>query len=305
VWNKQRKAETLLNVEDVALGYETRLQWNDKGTWVWSDKIAHPPVISKDTFEQAERRLASRGPSSAGRTVIRTRHGYALTGLLMHGQCGRRMQGSWNNQQAHYRCRFPSEYAIANKVDHPITVYLREAAVLGPLDTWLARAFDPSRIEHTLTSMEDLRPDTDVRAEVIRATLEECDRKLARHRAALEAGADPALVAAWSREVQAEQIAAQAQLTSLGTSHAAARRMTKDEIRGLVDALGGLLSILHEADPRDKLEVYRRLGLRLTYHHESGIILAETKPPPGMCVVSVSEGGLEPPQPLPVTSTSS
>jgi site-specific DNA recombinase len=50
---------------------------------------------------------------------------------------------------------------------------------------------------------------------------------------------------------------------------------------------------------------YRRLGLRLTYHHESGIILAETKPPPGMCVVSVSEGGLEPPQPSPATSTSS
>jgi site-specific DNA recombinase len=227
VWNKQRKVETLLNVEDVALGYETRLQWNDKGTWVWSDKIAHPPIISKDTFTQVERRLASSGPSSAGRTVIRTRHGYALTGLLIHGQCGRRMQGSWNNQQAHYRCRFPSEYAIANKVDHPITVYLREAAVLGPLDAWLARAFDPSRIEHTLTSMEDVRPDTDVRADVIRATLEECDRKLARHRAALEAGADPVQVAAWSREVQAERITAQAQLTGLGTSHATARRMTK------------------------------------------------------------------------------
>ena len=65
--------------------------------------------------------------------------------------------------------------------------------------------------------------------------------------------------------------------------------MTKHEIRGFVDALGGLLSILREADPRDKLEVYRRLGLRLTYDHESGSVLAETKPPPGMCVVSVSE----------------
>jgi site-specific DNA recombinase len=168
-----------------------------------------------------------------------------------------------------------------------ITVYLREAAILGPLDTWLAQAFDPSRIEHTLASMEDVRPDTDVRVDVIRATLEECDRKLARHCAALEAGADPALVAAWSREVQAERITAQAQLTSLGTSHATARRMTKSEICGLIDALGGLLSILREADPRDKLEVYRRLGLRLTYDHKSGSILAETKPPPGMRSVCV------------------
>jgi site-specific DNA recombinase len=69
VWNKQHKAETLLNVEDVALGYETRLQWNDKGTWVWSDKIAHPPIVSKDIFEQVQQRMASRGPSSTGRTV--------------------------------------------------------------------------------------------------------------------------------------------------------------------------------------------------------------------------------------------
>ena len=289
VWNKQHKAETLLNVEDVALGYETRLQWNDKGTWVWSDKIAHPPIVGRDIFEQAQRRLASRGPSSTGRTVVRTRHRYALAGLLFHGQCGRRMQGSWNNQQAHYRCRFPSEYAIANKVDHPTTVYLREDAILGPLDTWLARAFDPARIEHSLSKMEHARPDTDARADAIRRTLDDCDRKLARHRAALEAGADPALVAVWSREVQAQRTAVQAQLAGITNGQAPGRRMTADEIRNLVDALGGLLSILDEAEPADKLEVYRRLGLRLTYDHQTQIVVAETQPPPGMCVVSVSE----------------
>lgn len=31
VWNKQRKQESLIDVEDVALGYETRLMWNPKG----------------------------------------------------------------------------------------------------------------------------------------------------------------------------------------------------------------------------------------------------------------------------------
>jgi hypothetical protein len=35
VWNAQSKAESLL---DVAIGYETRLQWNDKDVWVWSDR---------------------------------------------------------------------------------------------------------------------------------------------------------------------------------------------------------------------------------------------------------------------------
>ena len=44
-------------------------------------------------------------------------------------------------------------------------------------------------------------------------TLTECDRKLARHRAALEAGGDPALAATWGREVRAERAAAEAWLT--------------------------------------------------------------------------------------------
>ena len=33
VWNKQRKDEILLDVNDVAAGYETRMRWNDTGSW--------------------------------------------------------------------------------------------------------------------------------------------------------------------------------------------------------------------------------------------------------------------------------
>jgi hypothetical protein len=55
-------------------------------------------------------------------------------GLMQCGICGRRVQGSWNNGRAYYRCRFPAEYAIA-KYKHPKTVYLREDAVLTGLDT--------------------------------------------------------------------------------------------------------------------------------------------------------------------------
>jgi len=49
-----------------------------------------------------------------------------------------------------------------------------------------------------------------------RRQVAECDRKLARHRAALEAGADPAVVTAWIREVQAARAEAEAQLRMLG-----------------------------------------------------------------------------------------
>ncbi|WP_198320538.1 recombinase family protein [Actinosynnema pretiosum] len=36
VWNRQRKDEVLIDVEDVALGHETRLRWNERDKWVFS-----------------------------------------------------------------------------------------------------------------------------------------------------------------------------------------------------------------------------------------------------------------------------
>jgi len=39
------------------------------------------------------------------------------------------MQGSWNNNQTYYRCTYPNEYALANHIQHPRAVYLREAEV--------------------------------------------------------------------------------------------------------------------------------------------------------------------------------
>ena len=40
-------------------------------------------------------------------------------------------------------------------------------------------------------ALEQAQPDGDTRIETARRTLEECDRKLARHRAALESGSRP------------------------------------------------------------------------------------------------------------------
>ena len=108
VWNKQRKAELLMDVDDVALGYETRMRWNPREEWVWSERPAHPAIIDRDSFTQAQVLLASRGPASTGRTVTRTRHPYVLRGLLFCSDCGRRMQGNWNNGRPHYRCRLPA-----------------------------------------------------------------------------------------------------------------------------------------------------------------------------------------------------
>jgi site-specific DNA recombinase len=63
------------------------------------------------------------------------------------------MQGSWNNGQPYYRCMFPGEYALANRIDHPRVVYLREAEVVPELDTWLTKTLDPAHLPATLDAL--------------------------------------------------------------------------------------------------------------------------------------------------------
>ncbi len=290
VWNKQRKHESLIDVEDVAMGHETLVKWNAKDAWVFSNKIVNIPLVSKDAFDQVQRRLASRGPQSTGR-IVRTTHPYALKGLVFCAQCGRRMQGNWVHGKARYRCRFPNEYATANKIDHPLAVYLREDAILDDLDTWLAEVFAPDAVRDALTALEQAQPDSGPEIEQARRAVVDCDRKLARHKTALEAGADPVLVTSWSTQVLKERTVAQAMLDGL-QGGGDAQRMSAEEIRSIVDTLGGLLAVLRRADPADKTEVYRQMGLRLEYDHKTRKVLAEILPAPSVGVLVVTEAGL-------------
>jgi hypothetical protein len=111
VWNKQRKQESLIDVDDVALGHHTRLAWNPKTDWIFSDQPVHDVIITKDTFDQVQARFASRSPRSP-RAAVRRTHPYAFKGLMTHDTCGRKMQGNWFHGAAVYRCRYPREYAI-------------------------------------------------------------------------------------------------------------------------------------------------------------------------------------------------
>jgi hypothetical protein len=67
----------LIDVEDVALGHTAKLRWNDSGKWVWSDKIVHPPIIDRQTFDQVQvmvsGRAANRPLTSLIARVIPTR----------------------------------------------------------------------------------------------------------------------------------------------------------------------------------------------------------------------------------------
>jgi hypothetical protein len=161
VWKRQRRDDVLLDVEDVALGHVSKMRWNDEDAWIVSEALTHEPLVSDEQFH-AVRTLAATGRR---RPVVRetrpTSQPFALHGLVVCALCHRKMQGSANHGRAHYRCRYPSEYAIANELDHPGNVYVREDQILGPLDGWLAQVFDPGQLDTTLDALEAAASSTD------------------------------------------------------------------------------------------------------------------------------------------------
>lgn len=283
VWNKQRTDEILLDVDDVAMGNTSVMRWNPTNKWIVSADVVHPPIVDDDTFHAAQDLLHRRGTArgvghGTEHKQHRARHTYLFKGRLYCALCDRKMQGQQNNGEAYYRCRYPLEYALANTVDHPTNIYLREHDLIRPLDSALATAFAPHRIAATLAAMAE-QPDSaepDLAVVRVRAQLAECKTKLDRHRAALEAGADPTIVTKWIAEVEADRRRALAVLNQPAARPT--QRMTQEQIAELVAKLGDIMAVLHDADPDDRAEVYRQLGLRLTYHPEEQKIRVQAQP---------------------------
>jgi site-specific DNA recombinase len=254
----------------------------------------HPLIITKEDFELAQATPTGRGSKTQHRPHSRPR-AYALRGVLHCALCGRKMSGKWNNDQAYYLCRFPVEYALANKISHPRNVYLREADVLGHVDDWLAQLFAPGGIGATVDQLaeqaEQLEdPATAVRAAAARERISTCDDQIAGYRASIDAGGDPAVIGPWIAETQAKKVAAQAEIRAAGGRH----RMSRAEIEAVVTALGELARLVQHAETADRTEIYAKLRLSLTYEPGEKLVAATIKPGLNMRKGFVSEGGLEP-----------
>ncbi|MGW1915705.1 recombinase family protein [Streptomyces sp. NPDC002076] len=68
VWNKQRKEERLLDIDDVTLGHRTTMTHNPSDEWIWSNEPAHEPLITKELFEAPCAPAGSAPASTSGRT---------------------------------------------------------------------------------------------------------------------------------------------------------------------------------------------------------------------------------------------
>lgn len=282
VWNKQRTDEVLLDVDDVALGHVAVMRWNGRDQWLISKDIVHEPLVDQADFDRVQQMLTGRArTATAPKRAHRSRHPYVFKSLVFCGVCGRKMQGQHSHGVAYYRCRFPQEYAVANKVDHPRNVIMRESVLITPLDTWLVGEFAAPQRRHTIAKLLDqATTGVPVAAPTVPLgpTPAQCDAKLARYRAALDAGADPAIVAGWIAETQAERLRAeqhQQQAAATAGEPQPTGQLTEEKIITIVEELGDLVTALRDADPEHKIEVYRSLGLRLTYHPDTQTVRAD------------------------------
>jgi site-specific DNA recombinase len=292
VWNKQRTDEVLLDVEDVALGHIAKMRWNGKDKWIWSENIVHEPLIDMEIFEQVQQIMAGRGRGPAIHKPHRSRHDYTLRGCMFCAICHRRMEGHWANKAPYYRCRFPVEYAIANQIEHPRNVSVREDTVLPKLDQWLAVEFAPHRIEATieaLAAVADERTSDPTLCERANLQVAECDRKLKSYKATLDAGADPTVVSEWIKQTQTERTRALALLREGNTRP----KITKDDIARTINNLGDMATALQDGSAERKNDVYTSMGLRAEYNPETKKVRAEINldpAPPHWDLVGVRGG---------------
>ncbi len=184
------------------------------------------------------------------------------------------MQAHRANNLAYYRCRFPSEYALANKISHPRNVYVRETDVLPGLDAWLAEEFAPHRIAETIDDLTAAQHTGGHDPAIAQAeqTISDTAAKMTRYRAAIDAGGDIGEITPWINAAKAERAQAEAILARAARP---APRMTREEIETVVNHFTSLASVIRDADPAAKAEIYKGLNLTLTYHPGRNTIRAE------------------------------
>ncbi|WP_347405342.1 zinc ribbon domain-containing protein [Asanoa sp. WMMD1127] len=226
-----------------------------------SKDVVHEPLVDDHAFEQTQATFAKRArTATSARRTNSGRHPYIFKSLVHCGICQRKMQGLHAHGTAYYRCRYPQEYAVANSLDHPRNVIMREEALIRPLDTWLVQELNPAQRMRTVAKLVE-QAQREIPTSEIRLpdgpTVADCDAKLARYRRALDAGADPAVVASWIAETQADREQALERRT--GPAREATNKVdlpNAEEITSIVEELGDLVSALREAEPEHKLDVY-------------------------------------------------
>lgn len=291
VFGRQRKAEVLVDPTDASLGYRSTMKNNDPSDWVYPAEDTHEALVTPDEFAAVQARFASRRGGRGPKSPRKDRRVYPLQGLVVCATCGRRLFHTTipkgGKEYAYATCRLSTaEYARNPELEatHPKTSYLRADKVVTAVNGWLAQIADDDHIDDTaklLAAAEQDRHqamtggvDRDAEAHRARARLMEADGKIKQRIAALDAGADPAVMAQSINDAQNDKRAAEADLARLAPD----RPPTADEVKTLLVQLRGVLNRLNQADPAVLNAAYRELGLRAVWQPRSPVVQVSISP---------------------------
>ncbi|MFF4960178.1 recombinase family protein [Streptomyces sp. NPDC001222] len=288
IWNKQRKEERLLDVDDVTLGHTTRMTHNPTEEWIRSNEPAHEAIISPSRFDtvQTLRRQRARNQGRQERASKQGARPYALRGRVRCSLCGRKMQPATIRNHVYYRCEFKDqEAALYPDLTHPRTINLREDIVCHVLDPWIARAFAPDRLTATIEALtlasaaaSTAETHTPEQAQA-RQAIKDCERRLTRYQAALEAGADPAVVTQWINDAQRDKEAARQKLDALPTvTRKNEPPLNAQQIRQITESLGDIAQRIQTASADKKGPLYEALGITISYEHATRTATVRSRP---------------------------
>ncbi|MFF4693897.1 recombinase family protein [Streptomyces sp. NPDC001307] len=281
VWNKQRKEERLLDIDDVTLGHRTTMTHNPSAEWIWSNEPAHEPLITKELFEAAQRarRQRARAYQRQERPNRRSsQRAYVLRGRVKCTLCGRKMQPSPMRVQRTEssplpRARSSAHHQPARRHHLPGTRHM---------DRPRLRPRAAHRHHHRTQPGQrrgKRRAAPDPEQVQARQVIKECERRLARYQAALDSGADPAVVTRWINDAQRDREAAQKKLDALPT---VTRRkeppLTADQVREITDRLGDIAQRIQAADAEKKEPLYEALGITIAYDKATRTATVRSRP---------------------------
>jgi site-specific DNA recombinase len=287
VWGRAHGHEVLIDPEDVAQGYSTVMRPVDPSRWVWSERQVHEAIIEPEVFAAAQEQLGLGRDRTTDRRPPAKR-AYMLRGRIWCAACGRKMEADTSGGLARYRCRLSGgDYARNEALDgtHPRSAAVSEGRVTRTIDGWLATLFDAEHAEATIEAFATADTEQDertiARAERARTRVQECDTKLARYKAALDAGADPVVVGGWIAETQAERVTAARDLHDATP----VPPLSEDEVRAMVEWFAESADRFHRAMGSATAEarqaLYDSIGLRAYWT-------------PGVDAVEVSLAPVEP-----------
>ena len=274
VFGRWIKHEQLADPDDVAAGHVTRFRRSSAERVVRSRRPAHPAIVSVEEFTQAQLRRRSRatGGMRGIAKLERDRPAvgpYLLRGLVRCEICQRKMQGGANGKRVLYRCiarqLAPGSPALT---DHPKTINLGEKVLTRAINRWIGQLFDREHVDETVRALVDSQIGAASAGdrEAGKRRLADAEQALSRFQAAIAAGVDPSALVEGINKAKAQRDAVRIELAN----QPKATVMDMAEVYAMIDSLGDVDAVIHQAEPDSLAKLYRDLRLQVSYRHSAG-----------------------------------